>query len=158
MIWERFRDLIAVERLTCGQKYVWLLSDVDRKLPGFHFMEKSPLIFSVPKMKTNWPAWSLPCSVGCLLVLVLLVSCGSLCGQHLGFAHFVHMWFNLWSTTVFSALLTLYSSGLLCGQPSSPAPSTSACDNLNLVSPIQTHVSFQIARGLISVKWLKGIC
>ena len=91
---------------------------------GFHSMEKSPLIFSVTKMKMYWSAWSLPCSVGCLLVL--LVSCGSLCGQHLGFAHFVHMWFNLWSTTVFSALLTLYSSGLLCGQPPSPVLSTLA--------------------------------
>ena len=90
----------------------------------FSFHGEVTLIFSVTKMKMYWSAWSLPCSVGCLLVL--LVSCGSLCGQHLGFAHFVHMWFNLWSTTVFSALLTLYSSGLLCGQPPSPVLSTSA--------------------------------
>ena len=127
--------MIAVERLTCGQKYVWLVSYLKlvfipwrSHLNILGHKNENVLISVVPALLCWVPAgasgvmwlalWSTLglCSL-CTHVVRFVVNNCVFC-----FAHLVLKWFALWSTPF-----------------SCPIPLNSWCNKLNLDSPI--HLS-----------------
>ena len=134
--------MIAVERLTCGQKYVWLVSYL--KLVFIPWRSHLNILGHKNKKCTDQrgprPAllgacWCFWCHVARFVVntwaLLTLYTCGSICGQQLCFL--------LCSpcTQVVNPLHLSYPPQLV-GQQAEPGFSN--------ISE-QTHVSFQIARG-----------